>query len=125
MFSVYGSGHVGFFGGTIQPTNVPEILQIDCRATDFYKKQAAYPTYLFFNPYATSKTVSIELGSKKTDVYDAVSRTFLKRGVSGKMSFDIAGDAARLLVLIPAGCKYSVENGRLLAGKVLVDYRYK
>ena len=125
MFSVYGSGHVGFFGGTIQPTNVPEILQIDCRTTDFYKKQAAYPSYLFFNPYTSSKTVSIELGSKKTDVYDTVSRTFLKRGVSGKMSFDIAGDAARLLVLIPGGSKYSVENGRLLAGKVPVDFRYK
>ena len=34
MFSVYGSSHVGFFGGTIQKTNVPEILQIDCRLTD-------------------------------------------------------------------------------------------
>jgi len=125
MFSVYGSGHVGFFGGTIQPTNVPEILQIDCRATDFYKKQAAYPTYLFFNPYTSSKTVTIELGSKKTDVYDTVSRSFLKRGVSGKMSFDIAGDAARLLVLIPAGGKYSVSNGRLTAGGISVDFRYK
>ncbi len=124
MFSVYGSGHVGFFGGTIQQTNVPEILQIDCRATDFYKKQAAYPTYLFFNPYPTSKTVTIELGSIKTDVYDTVSRTFLKRNARGKMRLDIAGDAARLLVLIPAGSKYSVENGRLLAGKVPVDFRY-
>lgn len=125
MFSVYGSGHVGFFGGTIQPTNVPEILQIDCRATDFYKKQAAYPSYLFFNPYTSSKTVTIELGSKKTDVYDTVNRIFLKRGVSGKISFDIAGDAARLLVLIPAGSKYSVSNGHLKASGIPVDFRYK
>ena len=124
MFSVYGSGHVGFFGGTIQATNVPEILQIDCRATDFYKKQGACPTYLFFNPYTVVKTVAIELGSKKTDVYDAVSRTFLKRGATGKMTFDIAGDAARVLVLVPAGSKYSVENGRLMAGKTPVDFRY-
>ena len=55
MFSVYGSGHVGFFGGTIQSTNVPEILQIDCAATDFYKKRGAYPTYLFYNPYQKKK----------------------------------------------------------------------
>jgi hypothetical protein len=125
MFSVYGSGHVGFFGGTIQPTNVPEILQIDCRATDFYKKQRAYPSYLFFNPYTASKTVSIDLGGKKTDVYDAVTRTFLKSGVSGQTTFDIAGDAARLLVLVPAGSKYSVENGKLLAAGVPVDFKYR
>jgi hypothetical protein len=124
MFSVYGSGHVGFFGGTIQATNVPQILQIDCRATDFYKKQAAYPTYLYFNPYTESKTVAIELGNKKVDVYDAVSRTFLKRGAKGPITFGIAGDAARLLVLVPAGNKYSVENGRLLASGAPVDFRY-
>ncbi|GAB4487951.1 MAG: hypothetical protein OHK0019_03620 [Saprospiraceae bacterium] len=125
MFSVYGSGHVGFFGGTIQPTDVPEILQIDCRILDMYRRQEAHPTYLYFNPYTESKTVSIELGKRKTDVYDAVGRTFLKRNASGKLSFNIPGDAARLLVLIPTGSKYSVKNGHLMAGKVPVDFRYR
>jgi hypothetical protein len=36
MFSVYGSGHVGFFGGIIQATNVPEILQINCTEGRFF-----------------------------------------------------------------------------------------
>lgn len=39
MFSIYGSGHVGFFGGTIQTTNIEKILLLDCLATDMYKKK--------------------------------------------------------------------------------------
>lgn len=124
MFSVYGSGHVGFFGGTIEKTNVPEILRIDCRATDFYKKQEAYPTYLFFNPYNTEKTVEIDLGNKKVDVYDTVSRTFLGRRVSGIFRFSLPADAARVLVLVPAGKSWTVEGGALKAGGAPVDYRY-
>ena len=124
MFSVYGSGHVGFFGGTIQATNVPEVLQIDCGATDFYKKKPAYPTYLFFNPYTTEKTVIVNIGTQKVDLYDTVSRTFLQRGVSGNVRFAIAADAARVLVLIPAGARVSVKNKVLMAGGVPVDYRY-
>ncbi len=108
MFSVYGSGHVGFFGGTIQPTNVPEILRVDCRATDFYKKQTAYPTYLFFNPYAETKTVETNVGAKKVDVYDTVSRTFLGRKVKGNFQFSVPANAARVLVLVPVGKRYEV-----------------
>ena len=124
MFSAYGSGHVGFFGGTIQATNVPELLRIDCNATDFYRRGAAYPTYLYFNPYNTEKTVETDLGAGKVDVYDAVSRTFLGRGVSGSFRFSVPADAARVLVLAPVGKRWMVENGVLMAGGVVVDYRY-
>lgn len=124
MFSVYGSGHVGFFGGTIQATNVPEILQIDCGATDFYKKGGAYPTYLFYNPYQDVKTVSFKVGSKRVDLYDTVSRTFLQRDARGTVQFPIAADAARVVVVIPAGARISVENKVLMAGKTPVDFGY-
>ncbi len=123
MFSVYGSGHVGLFGGTIQATNVRGILQLDCRATDFYKRKAAYPTLLFFNPYLEEKSVYFNVGTAKVDVYDTVSRTFLGRGVSGNFRFPMPADGARVLVLVPVGAKFSVKNGVLLAGKVPVDYR--
>jgi hypothetical protein len=125
MFSVYGSGHVGFFGGTIQPTNVPEILQIDCHITDMFRKQEAYPTYLFFNPYEEEKTVEFNIGKSRMDVYDSIARTFVQQGASGNIAFTIAADAARVLVLIPAGAQFSVENGILTAGDVPVDYRYE
>ena len=122
MFSVYGSSHVGFFGGTIQKTNVPEILQIDCRLTDMYRKQAAYPTYLFFNPYQEAKTVEINVGSSKTDVYDTVNRSFILRGVIGQVSFSVASDAARVLVFVPSGKKWEKLKGILTADGVPVDY---
>ncbi len=124
MFSVYGSSHVGFFGGTIQKTNVPEILQIDCRLTDLYKKQAAYPTYMFFNPYQDTQTVETNVGADKTDVYDTVSRRFIAKGVRGKVTFSVPADAASVLVFIPSGKKMTIEKGILKAGGLPIDYSY-
>ena len=125
MFSVYGSSHVGFFGGTIQKTNVSEILQIDCRIADMYKKQDAYPTYLFFNPYQEIKMVETNVGAAKTDVYDTVNRTFIKKGVQGKIAFSIPADAACVLVFVPSGKKMTVEKGVLKAGGLPIDFNYQ
>ncbi|MCC6461761.1 MAG: hypothetical protein IT260_14900 [Saprospiraceae bacterium] len=124
MFSVYGSGHVGIFGGLIQATNVPQILQVDCRATDMFQREKAHPTYLLFNPYLESKTVQVHLGPNPVDLYDAVSRQIIRRNASGQTQVDIPGDTARLLVLVPAGSAFSMHNGRLLAAGIPVDYRY-
>ena len=125
MFSVYGSSHVGFFGGTIQKTNVPEILQIDCRLTDMYKKADAYPTYLFFNPYQEIKIVETNVGTKKTDVYDTVSRTFIHKNMSGKIAIYLPADAARVLVFVPSGKKITLEKGILKAGGLPIDFNYQ
>ncbi|MFZ4633686.1 MAG: hypothetical protein ACOYNO_05710 [Saprospiraceae bacterium] len=124
MFSVYGSGHVGLFGGVIQATDVPEILQIDCRATDFYRCDAAFPTYLYFNPHEVEKLVQINLGTKRVDVYDTASRSFLGKGVRGDFRFAIPPDGVRVLVLAPANKRYTVEDHALKCGGVTVDYRY-
>ncbi len=122
MFSVYGSAHVGIFGGTIQKTNVPEILQIDCRKTDMYsfkpsatscqlsvsqkimrddlKLSENNPTYLFYNPYDVEKIIEINVGRKKVDVYDTITRKFIKKGARGKTQVTIPADAASVLVFI-------------------------
>ena len=124
MFSVYGSGHVGMLGGVVEPTHVPQILRVDCLKTDMFRRYDAFPTYLYFNPYQESKKVTVDLGKNAVDVYDAVSRRFLKRGAKGSTEIDLPGDQARVLVLVPAGSKYKVENGRLMAGKTPIDFRY-
>jgi hypothetical protein len=90
-----------------------------------FRKQEAYPTYLFFNPYEEEKTVEFNIGKSRMDVYDSIARTFVQQGASGNIAFTIAADAARVLVLIPAGAQFSVENGILTAGDVPVDYRYE
>jgi len=124
MFSIYGSGHVGIFGAIIQPTNVERILRIDCVATDMYLKQKAYPAYLFYNPYSETKNVNTDVGNLSVDIYDTVNREMLKKGVKGKVSFDISGDSARLLVFVPAGSKFKDSNGVLMADGVPVDFQY-
>ena len=123
MFSVYGSSHVGFFGGTIEATDVPEILRIDCRLTDMFRKQSAYPTYLFFNPYSEIKRIETNVGSEKVDIYDLVSGTFIHKGVRGKVGVYLPTDAARLLVYVPSGKQWTTEKGVLTAGRVPISFK--
>ncbi|MDZ4707781.1 MAG: hypothetical protein SH818_05210 [Saprospiraceae bacterium] len=125
MFSVYGSSHVGLFGGTIQKTSVPEILRVDCLATDFYRKQKAYPTYLYFNPHKETKLVECKLGVEKTDIYDLVNRKFIKTGVRNSVDITIPGDQAVVLVLIPSGNKLNIEKGILKVDGIPVDYNFQ
>lgn len=124
MLSIYGSGHVGFFGGIIDSTNVPMILKIDCVKADFFPEKTSYPTYLYYNPHSKKQNVTIDLGKEKVDVYDKVSATFLMKNVNLQQSFLIEPSSSRLLVLIPAGKKYTTNNGNLIAADIVVDYKY-
>ena len=125
MFSVYGSSHVGIFGATIQKTDVEEILQIDCNKTDMYTKQRNYPTFLFYNPYEQSKTIHINVGEQKTDVYDLISHTFLQKKVEGNVTVTLPADGAKVLVYVSSGKMGKVENGMLKADGIVVYYKYK
>jgi hypothetical protein len=120
--TLYGASHVGIFGGIIDTTNVPMILKLDTRKTDFFQDKA-YPTYLYFNPYGDEKTVEIDLGWGSYDLYDAVSNRILKTNASGIASFPIPADAAVLLVVVPAGGTITHDLDKLLINGVPVDYR--
>ena len=120
--SLYGSSHVGILGGIIDTTHVPMILRIDVTKTDFFQKEK-YPSYLYFNPHHEAKTVEIELGSDLSDIYNAVSNTFIAMGASGSVSFDIPADEAVLLVLTPAGGDIDYDLHRMRIDGVVVDYR--
>ena len=120
-FSIYGSAVTGVFGSIIKTTNVEKILQLDLLATDFYH-DAAYPTYLYYNPLGTSESVQIDLGSGQFDLYDAVSNSFLFRNLTGQVAFTIASDKAVQLVLAPAGGVATTEGSKLLVDGVVIDY---
>jgi hypothetical protein len=122
MFSVYGSGHVGFFGGIINSTNVPEILQINCTNADFFASQKSYDTYLYFNPYDTNKIVNIDLGNSKYHLYDLNTQKIVSKNAKGATSFTISGQSSAVLVLIPIEMEFSVKDDKLYAGTVVVDY---
>lgn len=125
MFSVYGSGHVGFFGGIINQTNVPEILQINCTKADFYSNQKSYNTFLYFNPYTESKQVALDLGTYEYHLYDMNTRQVVQKNATGKINFAVAGQSSVMLVLIPTDLPLTVKDGKLYAGDIVVDYRYE
>lgn len=118
---LYGSSHVGILGGIIKPTNVEKILQLDLLKTDYFHAQA-YPTYLYYNPYGSAKTVAVELGSEARDIYDAVSDQFLQKNVQGRAHITIPSDTARIVALTPVGGKLLREGKRTLIDNVIVRY---
>lgn len=124
QFSVYGSGHVGIFGGIVQETAVKGILGLDLLATDFFK-QHAYPTYLFYNPYPTAKTISFKVAKAKSDVYDLVSQRFVARNVSQAVKLSIPALKSVVLVTVPAKGKQEVRQKQLLVDGIVVDYNYE
>jgi len=118
---LYGSSHVGILGGIIKPTNVERILQLDLLKTD-YCHAKAYPTYLYYNPCPSTKTVEINVGAEARDIYDAVTDQLLQENVHGRARIPIPSDTARILVLTPAGGKMSREGKRTLIDNVVVRY---
>ncbi|MBK8776336.1 MAG: hypothetical protein IPO25_02590 [Saprospiraceae bacterium] len=87
--------------------------------------QKSYPTYLFFNPFPVSKTIELNVGDQKSDIYDLIHHSFIRKNIKGKVSVVIPGDQAMVLVYTGAGEKAGVKNGMLEVGGVIVDYGYQ
>jgi hypothetical protein len=124
MFSVYGSAHVGFFGGLIQKTNVPGILLTDCNKTDFYSYAGDLPTYLIYNPYASVQEVTLPLSCQDKKIYDKISGTWLSTTGADKCTIQLAPNQSVVLVMVPNKAKIVKRDGRLLANDLVLDYLY-
>lgn len=122
QFSVYGSGHVGIAGAIIAKTNVPEILKLDCLATDFYRDDA-YPTYLLYNPHDEDKKAIYRSDNADIALYDAISHKIVVHEFSGSGELVIPKKAAVLIVEIPASANIEMENGKYVANGVVIAYR--
>ncbi len=118
---LYGSSHVGIFGGIISPTNDEKILQLNCLTTDYYH-DVAYPTYLYFNPYNIEKLVEIEVGVSEKDLYDATTNSFVANSVSGLTSFIIPNNSASIIVIVPSNGIISYEDGKAFLNGIIIDY---
>jgi hypothetical protein len=119
---LYGSGYVGLLAALVHPTNVPMILRLDLRATDFLPVKA-YPTDLYWNPYAEAKTVSVKLGSAPVRLYDAVSHQFLAaHPVSGFYPLSLRPDQAVQIVQVPASGAVSFDGRVTSVEGVPIDY---
>jgi hypothetical protein len=94
---------------------------LDLLKNDYFHDKA-YPTYLYYNPHASAKTVEIDVGPNRRDIYDAVSDQFLKNDVHGLARFTVSADSARIVVLTPAGGTMRREAERTLIDTVVVRY---
>lgn len=121
-FSFYSSGPIGLFSSIIGQTSVPEILAFDLLRTDF-EHDAAYPTWLLYNPLEEQRSVSLALPDEDAhDVYDAVSGQYLGRDVRGSVTFMMAADTAVQAVILPAGVHLTENAGRVEADGVVVRH---
>ncbi|KAA8477947.1 hypothetical protein BDE36_0109 [Arcticibacter tournemirensis] len=121
QFSVYGSAHAGIFGGTVEKTDVEGILKLDLLATDFFH-QKAYPTFLFYNPYPSKKTIAFKT-NENIDIYDLITQKFIARNVKKSVSITIPSAQSVVLVSVPPGKKSVIKNNKLLVDGVVVDYK--
>jgi hypothetical protein len=97
-------------------------LKLNVLATDSFR-DAAYDTFLYYNPHATDKSVAIDLGySQLYDLYDAAANRFITRGATGQTFFSVPADDAVMLVAIPAGGRQTFDGRRMLVNDVVVDY---
>ena len=119
---LYGSSYVGILGGIIATTNVDKILQLDLLKTDYYHS-AAYPTYLYYNPYAKVQAVDVNVGSAPVDIYDTVSQGMVKLNVTGVTQISIPPDSAMVLVFAPGGGTVTISGNKKFINGVIVDYQ--
>ncbi|MEJ2494676.1 MAG: T9SS type A sorting domain-containing protein [Ignavibacteriaceae bacterium] len=119
--ALYGSSHVGILGGIIDTTNVEKILMLDLLKTDYFHKDA-YPSYLIYNPYSEDKIVNVNFSNDQHDIYDVLSKTFLKNGVSGPTTITIPSDAAIIAIFLPSGGNITYDLDKMLINGIIVDY---
>jgi hypothetical protein len=119
--SIYGGAWAGFFGAIIKNTNVSKILRIDLNKLDFYKSGTSYPTYLYYNPYESKKSVRIDL-EKPSDLYDILTGKFIARNASGKTSFKIGADDVVSLVVVPPDSKVNYDDNKIMINGTIVSY---
>ncbi|HEX5168670.1 MAG TPA: hypothetical protein VFW11_05820 [Cyclobacteriaceae bacterium] len=123
MFSLYSSAQVGILGSIVRTTNVDQILQLNCNATDFYGANA-FPTYLYYNPYDSAKSVCFNKPDKNdVDLYDAITQEALVRHAGEESCFDIPGKSSRVLVVVPADMDIDKNGGKYLLNDKEVAYR--
>lgn len=120
--SLYSTSSIGYLGSIVQETDVEKILQLDLLKTDFYR-DAAYPSFLFYNPYASAQSITVDVGATPVDIYDSISETFLHQNVTGTVQIDIPADEVVSLVYTPVNGTLRYENNKLYIDDVIVDYR--
>jgi hypothetical protein len=119
--SVYGGAYAMWLGQIVMPTTDKYILQIDISRTDFLTRRT-YPTYLYYNPWDGERSVVMDVGNEKMDIYDLGAHRLLHKGVTGSVPVPLHASESRILVVIPSGRKRTTKDHILYFGGIAVDY---
>jgi len=121
-FGLYGGGYVGLLGALVHPTNVPEILRIDLRATDCLPTKG-FPTDLLWNPYDTEKTVRLDLGPEPVRPFDAVRNEFLSFiPNSGRFDIKLRPKQAVQIVRVPGVHLPFYKQNRIIVDGIPIGF---
>lgn len=119
--AMYMGNHIGLLGAVCEPTDVDGIIRWDCLATEWHHP-AAYPTYLYHNPFKEAKTFTLEIEGT-VDLYDSVSGKYVALAVQGGDKLTIKPDQAMVLVAVPQGAKITRVGNKLIANGIIIDHR--
>jgi hypothetical protein len=117
----YGAWGSGWMAALFQTSNVPGIMQIDLLATDAFPPPC-YPTSLLYNPYSVAESVTINIGTNASHLYDAVAGVFVATNVTANVSVNVPPDGAVTLVQCPATGVISQAGQKLLVSGTVIDY---
>lgn len=119
--SLYSTSSIGYLGAIVETTNVEKILKLDLLKTDFFHDKA-YPSYLLFNPFNSSHTVEINVGTTKVDIYESISERFIATNVSDLTSILIPANQAVMIVLAPVNATPLYKLNKFMLNDIVVDY---
>ncbi len=118
---LYGSSHVGYMAGIIHTTNVEGILKLDLLKTDFFK-QEALPTYLYYNPFSTIKTIHASLPEGTYKIYDVISKQIIAENQSHQAAISIPSKGVVMPVIVPQESVIQVQGRKTLADDIIIDF---
>lgn len=119
--SLYSTSSIGYLGCLIEKTNDEKILQLNLTVTDFFNDEA-YPTYLYYNPYSTDKTITLDVGSDVVDIYESLQEKIIHNDVNNVVELTIPAKQSIIIVLTPSTSVITYEKNKMLADGIVVDY---
>jgi hypothetical protein len=120
-YALYGGVYMGVLGALVRKTNVRGILQLNLCSTDTCAP-ADYPTYMFYNPYRQVKTVKVNVGKTKVNIYNTITGMFIVHDLSGTVAISVPADSAVVVVYTPAKGVVSYRAHQTLVNGRVIDF---
>lgn len=120
--SLYSTSSIGYLGCLIEKTNDEKILQLNLNVTDFFNDES-FPTYLYYNPYSTAKTVLLDVGSEFVDIYESLQENFIHDDVNNVVNITIPAKQSIIITLTPPAASISYDKNKMIVNGVVVDYK--